>query len=113
MSRFNHQAPPSVTASALAGWLLPRKVVRPVDPGVQRIERVVRALLARPLVVIAVAVTLVAGGLFALRDLGSELLPPSDPRQFSVRLVGRPGQRVESTARSVEAVEQTVSQVEV
>jgi HAE1 family hydrophobic/amphiphilic exporter-1 len=95
---------------ALAGWLLPRKTARPVDPGVQRIEGVVRALLTRPLLVIVVSFALIAGALFALRDLGSELLPPSDPRQFSVRLVGRPGQRVESTARSVETVEQILRQ---
>jgi HAE1 family hydrophobic/amphiphilic exporter-1 len=43
---------------------------------------------------------------WGLLGLGSELLPPSDPRQFSVRLVGPPGQRVEATARVVQTVEE-------
>ncbi|HXV76658.1 MAG TPA: efflux RND transporter permease subunit [Candidatus Polarisedimenticolaceae bacterium] len=95
---------------ALSRWLLPQGTARPVDPGVERIERIVHRLLGRPLVVVGVALGLTAGALFLLRGLGSELLPPSDPRQFSVRLVGYPGQRVESTARTVEAVEQILRQ---
>jgi HAE1 family hydrophobic/amphiphilic exporter-1 len=45
-----------------------------------------------------------------LMKMGTELLPPSDPRQFSVRLVGPAGQRVESTARVVESVEEVLRQ---
>ncbi len=41
----------------------------------------------------------------SLWRLGSELLPPADPRQFSVRVVGPPGQKVESTAETVAVVE--------
>ncbi|HEX5047472.1 MAG TPA: efflux RND transporter permease subunit, partial [Gammaproteobacteria bacterium] len=36
---------------------------------------------------------------------GSELLPPADPRQFSLRVVTPPGQRVESTAETVAVIE--------
>jgi HAE1 family hydrophobic/amphiphilic exporter-1 len=91
---------------ALSGWLLPRRGARPVDPGIQRVERVVRALLARPAIVVLVAIALVVGSISALSRLGTELLPPSDPRQFAVRIVCPPGQRVESTERVVEAVEE-------
>ena len=43
-------------------------------------------------------------------SLGSELLPPADPRQFAVRLVGPPGQRVESTERIAATVEDVLRQ---
>jgi HAE1 family hydrophobic/amphiphilic exporter-1 len=43
--------------------------------------------------------------------LGSELLPPTDPRQLAVRLVGLPGQRVESTAATVATVEEILRRV--
>jgi HAE1 family hydrophobic/amphiphilic exporter-1 len=90
---------------ALAGWLLPKGRARAVDPGTARIERLVGRLLRRPLLVVLVALLLAAGAITALVGRGSELLPPTDPRQFSVRLVCPPGQRVEATARVVEAVE--------
>jgi HAE1 family hydrophobic/amphiphilic exporter-1 len=91
---------------ALARWLLPRSGVRAIDPGTSRIEPLVAALLRRPLLVVLLAGTLVAGAVGSLFRLGSELLPPADPRQFSVRLVGPPGQRVEATARVAEIVEE-------
>jgi HAE1 family hydrophobic/amphiphilic exporter-1 len=91
---------------ALCGWLLPRKPVRPTDPGGALVERLVHRVLGRPVTAVAIAAALVVLSAFALRDLGSELLPPADPRQFSVRLVGPAGQRVEATERAVETVEQ-------
>ena len=48
-----------------------------------------------------VAVAAIVG----LGRLGTELLPPADPRQFGVRMVGPPGQRVESTAETAATVE--------
>jgi HAE1 family hydrophobic/amphiphilic exporter-1 len=55
--------------------------------------------------------TIVAGvSSWMLLGLGTELLPPADPRQFSVRVVGPPGQRVESTARVVEGIESLLEQ---
>ena len=95
---------------ALAAWLLPRGKPRVVDPGIGRIERSVTALLRRPLLVVLTAALLAGGSVAAVRQLGTELLPPSDPRQFSVRLVGPPGQRVEATERVVEAVEAILRQ---
>jgi HAE1 family hydrophobic/amphiphilic exporter-1 len=90
---------------ALAAWLLPRGGARAADPGTGAMERFVGGLLRRPLIVVVAAALLATGGVLALRQLGTELLPPSDPRQFSLRLIGPPGQRVEATARVVETVE--------
>ncbi|MCP4662004.1 MAG: efflux RND transporter permease subunit, partial [bacterium] len=101
---------------ALAGWLLPRSkgsragagdqgAAAPLGPWTARLEALVGALLRQPLAVVAVAVLLAGGAVWSLRGLGTELLPPADPRQFSLRLVGPPGQRVEATARAVEAIE--------
>ena len=74
-------------------------------PLTARLEALVALLLRRPLRVV-LAATVVAGvSIFALLRLGSELLPPADPRQFSLRLVGPAGQRVEATASAIEAVE--------
>jgi HAE1 family hydrophobic/amphiphilic exporter-1 len=95
---------------ALAGWLLPRGGARAVDPGIGRLERFVGVLLRRPLLVVLLAFLLAGGAVASLRRLGTELLPPSDPRQFTVRLVGPPGQRVEATARVVATVEQILRQ---
>lgn len=90
---------------ALARWLLPKPGKRGRDPGEGRLAGIVGALLPRSAIVVLVSLGLVAGAAFALRNLGSELLPPADPRQFSVRLVGPPGQSVEATERVVEIVE--------
>lgn len=91
---------------ALARWLLPTTSPRAVAVGAPRLERFVSGLLRRPLRVVLFALLAAVAGAAGLYSLGSELLPPSDPRQFSVRLVGPPGQRVESTARTVEVVEE-------
>jgi HAE1 family hydrophobic/amphiphilic exporter-1 len=93
---------------ALAGWLLPRSKPRAVDPGKGPTERIVYAILGQPLLVVLAGLVLAAGGIWGLTRLGSELLPPSDPRQFSVRLAGPPGQRVEATEQVVDSVEQII-----
>jgi HAE1 family hydrophobic/amphiphilic exporter-1 len=90
---------------ALAMWLLPRRRARVVDPGSSRFERVVARSLRHPFLVVLIAALLAAGSVWTLGGLGTELLPPADPRQFSVRLIGPPGQQVEATARVVETVE--------
>ena len=101
---------------ALAGWFLPRTRALAAPggeavPGYRRaLEGLVRGLLRRPLVTV-LAATLVAGlGAWRLAGLGTELLPPSDPRQFSLRIVGPPAQRVESTARVAEGLEALIGQ---
>jgi HAE1 family hydrophobic/amphiphilic exporter-1 len=90
---------------ALSGWLLPRSRARPLDPGVNAIEKLVGRLLRRPLAVVLAAALLAAAGITILLRQGSELLPPADQREFSLRLICPPGQRVEATARVVENVE--------
>lgn len=90
---------------ALARWFLPKRGAHQVDPGIGRVERLCAALLRAPALVVLVAVALAVLAGFGLTSLGTELLPPADPRQFSVRLVGPPGQPVEATERVAAAVE--------
>jgi HAE1 family hydrophobic/amphiphilic exporter-1 len=94
---------------ALSRWLLPRRQVAAVDPGSERIGRWVSYLVARAGRVVVVAFLVAAAAVAALARIGTELLPPADPRQLSVRLVGPPGQRVESTAQTVAAVEEILT----
>ena len=75
------------------------------------LEGVVARLLRMPATVVLIATVLAGGAAMLLVDLGSELLAPSDPRQFSIRMVGPPAQRVESTARTVEGIEALIGQV--
>jgi len=95
---------------ALAAWLLPRERTRDVDPGNSRVEAAVYALLGRPWIVVMCAAVLSAVAAASLWRLGTELLPPADPRQFSVRIVGPPGQRVESTVETVSVVEAVLAE---
>ena len=74
------------------------------------LERVVARLLTRPATVVLVAVALCVGAGTLLASLGTELLAPSDPRQFSLRLVGPAAQRVESTAQTASGVETMIEQ---
>ena len=67
-------------------------------------------LLGRPLTLVTIAFLLAGGGVTLLMRQGSELLPPSDQREFSLRLICPPGQRVEATARVVETVEQILGE---
>jgi HAE1 family hydrophobic/amphiphilic exporter-1 len=90
---------------ALSVWLLPRARTHDVDPGNDRVEALVYRLTGRPWTVVLVSMVLTATAVTFLWRLGTELLPPADPRQFSVRLVGPPGQRVESTAETVAVIE--------
>ena len=105
---------------ALGSWFLPRAKL-PSETGAQgndqerawarsALERLVAALLRRPATVVLVSVLLAAMAVAALAGLGTELLAPSDPRQFSVRLVAAAEQRVESTARAAQAIEALVAQ---
>jgi HAE1 family hydrophobic/amphiphilic exporter-1 len=91
---------------ALARWLLPRSGAAGADPGIARVERLVAWLIRRPVTVVALSVLCVIVALAVLAGLGTELLPPADPRQFALRLVGPAGQRVEATERVVEATEE-------
>ena len=74
------------------------------------LERLVARLLRRPFTVVAVATGLCVGAVAMLASLGTELLAPSDPRQFSLRIVGPAAQRVESTAQTVAGVEAMIGQ---
>ncbi|KPK84845.1 MAG: hypothetical protein AMS27_08865 [Bacteroides sp. SM23_62_1] len=93
---------------ALAGWFLPRRKIREIDPGKARIEAVVLSLLKHPILVTFISLLLVAISINSLLGLGSELLAPADPRQFTLRIVGPPGQRVESTKNMSSVVEEII-----
>ncbi len=100
---------------ALGRWFLPATRMANASEGAASraragLESFVARLLKRPATVVGVAVALAGGAGFMLANLGTELLAPSDPRQFSVRLVGPAAQRVESTARAVGGVEALIAQ---
>ena len=99
---------------ALARWFLPTRIAPTAAaalPLPRRIlETAVRGLLRVPALTVLLA-TVVAGlSVSQLLGLGTELLPPADPRQFSLRVVGPPGQRVESTAQVTEGIEAMLAQ---
>ncbi len=83
---------------------------RPLGWAFGALERLVLFLLRLRWVVVGAAVVAAAVAVNVLLGLGSELLPPADPRQFSVRMVGPPGQRVEATAAAVSTLEEAVRQ---
>jgi HAE1 family hydrophobic/amphiphilic exporter-1 len=93
---------------ALAAWFLPRRKTGEIDPGKARIEAVVLSLLKHPILVTFISLLLVAISVNSLLGLGSELLAPADPRQFTLRIVGPPGQRVESTKNMAAVVEEII-----
>ncbi len=100
---------------ALARWFLagPRGGAGAVErvPRYRRAtEAMVRVLLRQPALVVLLSVVVCGVSVWMLMGLGTELLAPSDPRQFSVRVVGPSGQRVESTARVVEGLESMLEQ---
>lgn len=95
---------------ALSAWLLPREGTRDVDPGNDRVEALVYRLTGRPWTVVVVSAVLAATAVTLLWRLGTELLPPADPRQFSLRIVGPPGQKVESTTETVAVIESVLAE---
>ncbi len=80
----------------------------PLGRAFRATERLVLGLLRLRWAVVPAAVLAAAGAVHVLLGLGSELLPPSDPRQFSIRMVGPAGQRVEATANAVATLEAAI-----
>jgi len=97
---------------ALARWFMPTRHNTETTPPRYRIklEALVRTLLRRPGLTVLAAIILATLSSWGLVGLGTELLPSADPRQFSLRIIGHPGQRVESTARVVEGIESLLEQ---
>ena len=99
---------------ALARWFVPTEMPAGATVSLPRyrkkLEQLVRALLGKPLLTVFVATLVAVASVLSLLNLGSELLPPSDPRQFSIRLVGPSSQRVESTAMVVAGIEAMLEQ---
>ena len=99
---------------ALARWFLPTRIAPAAAAALPLPRRIletgVRGLLRVPALTVLLA-TVVAGlSVSQLLGLGTELLPPADPRQFSMRVVGPPGQRVESTAQVTAGIEAMLAQ---
>ncbi|MCZ6643085.1 MAG: efflux RND transporter permease subunit [Gammaproteobacteria bacterium] len=97
---------------ALARWFMPAQKHTDFTPPRYRrnLEALVRSLLRRPSLTVLAAIILAGLSSWGLVGLGTELLPAADPRQFSLRIIGHPGQRVESTARVVEGIESLLEQ---
>lgn len=95
---------------ALASWFLTRSKTSEIDPGRAKMEAFVLRLLKHPFLVVIISFILVAIAIRSLTGLGTELLAPADPRQFSLRIAGPPGQRIESTQNMVEVVEKIIKQ---
>jgi HAE1 family hydrophobic/amphiphilic exporter-1 len=94
---------------ALSVWLLPKKHIKNFDPGGVKVENFVYRLMERPKTVVFVTTILSGLALIWLLRLGTELLPPSDPRQFSMRVLAPAGQSVESTSAMVANIESIVA----
>ena len=95
---------------ALAAWLLPRQRVRALDPGRRSVEALTGRVLSHPWLVLGVALLAVGVAGWGLSGLGSELLPPTDPSSFSLRVTASPGTRVEATAEVAAQVEQILTE---
>ncbi len=99
---------------ALARWFMPTSHESEMGAAIPHyrrlLETLVRNLLKRPGTTILVAVAIAGFSILTLVRLGTELLPSADPRQFSLRVAGPSGQRVESTARVVESIEALLEQ---
>lgn len=94
---------------ALSTWLLPKGKTHDVDPGSQRVEDMVYRLLGKPWKPVLLTLLGSAIAITLLMRLGTELLPPANPEQFSLRVVTPAGQPVESTQRTVAIVESILS----
>ena len=86
------------------GKVLPEKI-----PLIRRaVEKVVRGFLRVPLLIVFFSALIVGGAVWQLLKLGTELLPPSDPKQFSIRYIGQSGQRVEATTNVISGIESSI-----
>ena len=97
---------------ALARWFMPAHAEAETEVPRYRLrtQYFVAFLLRHATLVVLTTVLISGSGIWMLVQLGTELLPTADPRQFSVRVVGPSGQRVESTERVIAGIESIVEQ---
>ena len=74
------------------------------------LETIVGRLLNWPFTVVLATGLIVGGSIYSITRLGTELLPPSDPKQFSIRIIGPEGQRVESTVQTVTGIDSIIKE---
>lgn len=72
------------------------------------VEKIVRGFLRVPFLIVLLSAGIVSGAVWQLLKLGTELLPPSDPKQFSIRYIGQSGQRVEATTNVISGLESSI-----
>lgn len=72
------------------------------------VEKIVRGFLRVPFLIVLLSAGIVGGAVWQLLELGTELLPPSDPKQFSIRYIGQSGQRVEATTNVISGLESSI-----
>ena len=72
------------------------------------VEKIVRGFLRVPFLIVVLSAGIVGGAVWQLLKLGTELLPPSDPKQFSIRYIGQSGQRVEATTNVIGGLESSI-----
>ena len=72
------------------------------------VEKIVRGFLRVPFLIVVLSAGIVSGAVWQLLKLGTELLPPSDPKQFSIRYIGQSGQRVEATTNVISGLESSI-----
>ena len=86
-----------------------RDVVPEKVPLMRRaVEKIVRGFLRVPFLIVLLSAIIVGGAVWQLLKLGTELLPPSDPKQFSIRYIGQSGQRVEATTSVISGLESSI-----
>ncbi len=72
------------------------------------VEKIVRGFLRVSFLIVLLSAGIVGGAVWQLLKLGTELLPPSDPNQFSIRYIGQSGQRVEATTNVISGLESSI-----
>lgn len=95
---------------ALSLSLLSKNTHQQFDPGSEGIEKLTLKILRKPGKVIILATVFVSIAIFCLTQLGTELVPPQDPRQFNLRVSTPAGQQLESTERNVANIESILQQ---
>lgn len=95
---------------SLSIGLLPKDKVKHIDPGNQKFKNIILHILDKPKLTIFISSIFVAVAVYSLNNLGTQLLPPNDPNQFTIKVNATPGQRIESTVVNVAAVEEILSE---
>lgn len=95
---------------ALATVLIKKPNTKDIDPGSYWVEKNVYKLLGGPAKALVCFIGLLALAIAGLSSLGTDLLPPQDPKQFSLKVTTQSGQKVEQTSKVITLVEEIIQQ---